>query len=88
MQCNLASITLQPLVRRTIIAAVAPVTGLADTGAMATVTLYSVLLDTLTLFRTAWTEHPLGTRCMNTEETKLEVTLVRYVLVFNLIHAL
>lgn len=70
VQCNLASTTLQTLVRRTVFTAVSPITGLADAGSMATVTLYSVLLDTLTLFRTAWTEHPLRTRCMNTEETK------------------
>lgn len=62
--------TLQTLVRRTVFTALAPITRLADAGTVTTVTLHSVLLDTHTLFRTAWTEHPLRTHCKNTEETK------------------
>ncbi len=46
----------------TFLAGVALVTRFTDAGAMATVTLQRVLLDTLTLLGAAWAEGPLRTR--------------------------
>lgn len=55
------------------------VTSFTDTGAVAAVTLDSVLLVTLTLFRTAGSKSPLGTREMTEASVESGITQARSV---------